>query len=74
MISCVPCRYGRHMVDVLVKSCIENVKLLNQMGLKAGRDFTSEKGAVAKGRPSALLLRFKDKDKALIFKLRAISG
>ena len=58
---------------VLVSSNLHNVKLLRTMGLKNGRDFRSEKGAVAAGRPHQLLLKFKDKDQALFFKLRSIA-
>lgn len=61
------------MYEVLVSSNLENISLLKRLGLKIGRDFTSEKGAVAAGKPSYLLLRFKDREKAIIFKLRAKS-
>lgn len=59
--------------EVLVTSNSHNVGLLRKMDLKLGRDFRSSKGAVAKGRPHQLLLYFKDLDKALMFKLRAIA-
>jgi hypothetical protein len=59
---------------VLVASNLYNVKLLKSMDLKNGRDFRSEKGAVAAGRPNQLLLKFKDKDKALFFKLKSRNG
>lgn len=59
------------MVDVIVNGNLHNVALLRAMNLVAGRDFTSEKGAVARGRPSSLILRFADADKALMFKLRS---
>ena len=57
--------------EVLVSSNPFNIRLLKRMGLTNGRDFRSEKGAVAKGRPNQLLLKFKDKDQAMMFKLRA---
>jgi hypothetical protein len=59
------------MVEVICNGNIHNMTLLKRMGLVVGRDFTSEKGAVAKGRPNSILLRFVDKDKALLFKLQA---
>lgn len=55
---------------VLVTSNAHNVSLLRKMGLKPGVDYRSEKGAASRGRPNCLLLMFKDKDKALFFKLR----
>lgn len=42
------------MVDVIVNSNLHNMALLRRMGLMVGRDFTSEKGAVAKGKPNSL--------------------
>ena len=57
--------------EVLVISNAHNVRLLKKMGLKLGRDFRSVNGAVAKGRPGHLLLKFNDLNVALMFKLRA---
>jgi hypothetical protein len=57
--------------SVFVTSNSHNIKLLKQMNLKLGRDFRSEKGAVAAGRPNQLRLLFKDKDQAMIFKLKS---
>lgn len=59
--------------SVLVTSNSHNVRLLKRMGLQAGRDFRSEKGAVAAGRPHQLNLMFRDRDKAIMFKLRTIA-
>ena len=59
--------------DVLVSSNPHNLRLLKRMGLAFGRDYQSVKGAVAAGRPHQLLLKFKDRDKAIMFKLQAIA-
>jgi len=59
------------MVEVICNGNLENMALLRRMGLKIGRDYQSQKGAVAKGRPNSILLTFKNKDHALFFKLRA---
>lgn len=56
---------------VLVTSNSENIKLLKKMDLKMGRDFRSEKGAAMAGRPHQLRLVFKDRNKAIVFKLQA---
>jgi hypothetical protein len=58
--------------EVLVTANHKNHVLLRQMGLKLGRDYRSGFGAVKAGRPDCLKLFFKDKDKALMYKLRAI--
>ena len=59
------------MFDVLVSSNTYNIELLKTLDLKPGRDYYSVKGAVASGRPNQLLLQFKDRDKAMLFKLRS---
>lgn len=61
------------MYDVLVTSCPHNINLLKAMNLRIGYDYHSVKGAVSAGRPHQVCLRFKDREKALLFKLKAIS-
>ena len=57
--------------EVLVASNMANIGLLCRMGLKNGIDFQSVKGSVAKGYSHHLCLMFKDRNKAMMFKLRA---
>lgn len=59
------------MYDVFVTSNLEMVKTLKRMKLVMGRDYTTEKGAVSAGRKNQIILRFKDRNKALLFKLQA---
>jgi hypothetical protein len=55
---------------VLVVSNDFNRKLLKRQGLKFGIDYRSESGAVEAGRQSSLCLKFKDLNKAMIYKLQ----
>jgi hypothetical protein len=56
--------------DVLVDSSVQTIKTLKRLKLVAGIDFTPKKGAVAAGRPNQVMLAFKDRDTAILFKLQ----
>ena len=55
--------------DMYVMSSLALVKALKKNKLVMGIDYTTEKGAVANGRPGQVLLRFNDANKALMFKM-----
>lgn len=60
------------MIDVFVVSGLSLIRALKKHNLRPGVDYTSEKGAAS--RNNQVLLRFKDKDKALLFKLTYGAG
>ena len=57
------------MYNVHVYSNLKMVKTLKGMGLRLGIDYTTEKGATEQARNGRIILRFKDRDKAMMFKL-----
>lgn len=58
---------------VFVTSNDYNRDLLKALDLKFGRDYLSVRGAAQAGKLGQLCLMFKDRDLAIMFKLRSIA-
>lgn len=58
------------MFEVFVDSGLQTVKTLRKLKFINGVDYYSIKGAVAAGRPNQLILSFKDRNNAILFKLK----